>query len=63
MGALPKTTPTSTDSGTELDMSQAGTPEFEAEYRRQMLVIAEHDRSTRNGDRMQVHWDSLDSWE
>jgi hypothetical protein len=41
----------------------AGTPEFEAEYRRQMAAIAEHDRSTHDADRMPVDWDALDSWE
>ena len=41
----------------------AGTPEFEAEYRRQMAAIAERDRLTGNADRMPVDWKTLGSWE
>jgi hypothetical protein len=37
-----------------------GTPEFEAEYKRQLSAIAQHDRETRNADRMPVDWEALD---
>ena len=37
-------------------------PEFEAEYRRQMAVIAERDRSTGSSDRMEPDEDALRGW-
>ena len=40
-----------------------GTPEFEVEYRRQMLAIAEHDRRNGNADWMEVDWASIKGWE
>lgn len=63
MASLPNADVNYPNVGEELDFSKVGTPEFEAEYRRQMLAIAEHDRLTKNADRMEVHWDSLGSWQ
>jgi hypothetical protein len=39
------------------------TPEFELEYRRQMAVIAEHDRRTNSVDRMCLDEDALQGWQ
>ncbi len=63
MASAPKSGLEQDAPGQELDMTKVGTPEFEAEYRRQMLAIAAHDRRTRNADRTEVHWDALDSWQ
>lgn len=63
MASMPNREPEPGELGRELDFGRVGTPEFEAEYRRQMLAIAEHDRRTKNASRMEVHWDSLDSWQ
>jgi hypothetical protein len=37
-------------------------PEFQAEYRRQMAVIADHDRRTGSGDRLETDEDALRGW-
>ena len=37
-----------------------GTPEFEAEYRRQLQAVAEHYRRTRHADLMEPDWEWLD---
>jgi len=37
-------------------------PEFEAEYRRQMARIAEHDRQTGSADRLDLDEDALRGW-
>ncbi len=37
-----------------------GTPEFEAEYKRQLDSIAKHDRENNYSDRMEPDWEWLD---
>lgn len=63
MASLPKPQPTKHPLTVDELSAIAGTPEFEAEYRRQMAAIAEHDQKTKNADRMAVDWASLGSWE
>lgn len=38
-----------------------GTPEFNAEYRRQMERVAEHDRRTNHADRWEPDWAALEN--
>lgn len=37
-----------------------GTPEFEVEYRRQLSIVAEHDRGNHFADHLEPDWESLD---
>ncbi len=62
MASLSKTEPSAVHQAPD-PLARVGTPEFEAEYRRQMAVIAEHDRRTNFADRMDVDWEALPDWE
>jgi hypothetical protein len=63
MASLPKSDPTPRFLTAEELLTIRGTPEFEIEYRRQMAVIAEHDRRTGNANRMEIDWEALSGWE
>jgi hypothetical protein len=63
MASLPHSEPSPRFLTAEELLEIRGTPEFEAEYRRQMVAIAEHDRQTHGADRMDVDWSSIKGWE
>jgi len=60
MASLPKPDPAWVPMTAEELLAIRGTPEFDVEYRRQMKVIAEHDRRSGNSDRMPIDWEWLD---
>jgi hypothetical protein len=62
MASLPKSDPSPRPLSIDELFAIRGTPEFDAEYRRQLAAIAEHDRRTHNSSRMEVDWESLSSW-
>lgn len=62
MASLPKPDLTPRFMSLEELLAIKGTPEFEAEYRRQMEFIAEHDRRTNNADRMEPDEEDLAGW-
>lgn len=63
MASLPKSDP-SPRFLTALELLEIrGTPEFDVEYRRQMLAVAEHDRRNGNADWAEVDWESIKGWE
>ncbi len=59
MASLPKSDPTRYLTIDEL-WAIRGTPEFEAEYMRQLAAIAKHDRESNFADRMEPDWEWLD---
>jgi hypothetical protein len=63
MASLPKSDPSPRFLTAEELLEIRGTPEFYAEYRRQMLAIAEHGRRNGNADWMEVDWASIKGWE
>jgi len=63
MASLPKLDPAPRFLTAEELLAIRGTPEFDIEYRRQMAVIAEHDRRTSNANRMEIDWEALSGWE
>jgi hypothetical protein len=63
MASLPKSEPSPRFLTARELLEIRGTPEFEVEYRRQMLAIAEHDRRNGNADWMEVDWASIKGWE
>lgn len=60
MASLPKPLPERVPMTAEELLAIRGTPEFEEEYRRQLLAIAEHDRRNNFADRMEPDWEWLE---
>ena len=63
MASLPKTEPVQPSMRkVSFLVPDTTTPEFEAEYRRQMAIIPEHDRRTGSAERMDIDEDALRGW-
>jgi hypothetical protein len=60
MATLPIPDPTPRFLSVEELLALRGTPEFETEFRRQRLYLAEHDRLTKPEDRFPVDWEAID---
>ena len=60
MASLPKLDPTWVPMTVEQLWEIRGTPGFEAEYRRQLAAVADHDRRNGGADRMPMDWEWLD---
>jgi hypothetical protein len=60
MATLPNPDPTPAFLAAEELLAMRGTPEFEIEFRRQMLAIAEHDRRMKPEDRFPLDWEAID---
>jgi hypothetical protein len=77
MATLTKTVEPSSEAGREINVlamsaqgrralaiaiANASDPGFEEEYRREMALIAEHDRQTGNADRVEPDEEDLKGW-
>jgi hypothetical protein len=60
MATLPTPDPTPRFLNAEELLALRGTPEFEVEFRRQMLAIAESDRKVKPENQFPVDWEALD---
>jgi len=63
MASLPNPELTSRFLTAEELLAIRGTPEFEAEYRRQAVAVAEHDSRAGKVDRLEPDWGSIKGWE
>lgn len=60
MAMLPKPEPNWIPMTAEELLAIRGTPQFDAEFKRQLTAIAEHDRRNKNADHLEIDWEWLD---